>query len=294
MQLDTHLMRKFHGTLLIMGGTQNGNPAQHFGKQMRKERLARGWSLPELSARTGINAGHLSRIETGKRPPTENVAMACDAACPERKGYFLEYYEESRTWVPPGFRDWPELENKAARLSVWTPGVMDGLVQSITTTPTLYSPHCPEPPPRPSQAACDHAWTGRSAYSPAKTRQPSAASSTTPRSTAASAHPDHGRPTAPPGRSRQPAPRDHPGPPAIAHPATQSGFMVTDSAAYAEHVIGGFAYTEPETVTALERLFDSLRDECYRVSESLAIIRKAGELWTGGSPVTQVPTAASA
>jgi hypothetical protein len=82
--------------------------------------------------------------------------------------------------------------------------------------------------------------------------------------------------------------------PAIAHPATQSGFMVTDSAAYAEHVIGGFAYTETETVTALERLFDSLRDECYRVSESLAIITKAGELWTGGSPATQVPTAASA
>jgi hypothetical protein len=49
--------------------------------------------------------------------------------------------------------------------------------------------------------------------------------------------------------------------PAVAHPATQSGFMVTDSAAYAEHVIGGLAYTEPETVTVLERLFDSLRDE---------------------------------
>jgi transcriptional regulator with XRE-family HTH domain len=74
-----------------MVGTQNGSPAQHFGKQMRKERLARGWSLPELSARTGINAGHLSRIETGKRPPTEHVALALDAAFPERKGYFLEY-----------------------------------------------------------------------------------------------------------------------------------------------------------------------------------------------------------
>ena len=82
--------------------------------------------------------------------------------------------------------------------------------------------------------------------------------------------------------------------PAVAHPATQSGFMVTESAGYAEHVIGGFAYTETETVTALERLFDTLRDECYRVSESLAIIRKAGELWAGESPVTQEPTAASA
>jgi transcriptional regulator with XRE-family HTH domain len=58
---------------------------------MRKERLARGWSLAEFAQRTGINAGHLSRIENGKRPPTENVAAACDVAFPERKGWFTEY-----------------------------------------------------------------------------------------------------------------------------------------------------------------------------------------------------------
>jgi transcriptional regulator with XRE-family HTH domain len=277
-----------------MGGTQNGNPAQHFGKQMRKERLAHGWSLPELSARTGINAGHLSRIETGKRPPTENVAMACDAAFPERKGYFLEYYEESRTWVPPGFRDWPELENKAARLSVWTPGVMDGLVQSenyaralLTTLPGATAQAIAgrlrsrlerqkhvlarEDPPA-VRCIVDHTALYRCVGSPeimaAQMRHLSAVADL-------------------PHVTIQVLP-------AVAHPATQSGFMVTDAAAYAEHVIGGFAYTEPETVTVLERLFDSLRDECYRVSESLAIIRKAGNLWTGESPATQAPTAGSA
>ena len=77
---------------------------------MRKERLARGWSLREFSARTGINIGHASRIENGKRPPTENVAAACDAAFPERKGWFTEYYEELSTWseVPAAFKDWTE------------------------------------------------------------------------------------------------------------------------------------------------------------------------------------------
>jgi hypothetical protein len=277
-----------------MGGTQNGNPAQHFGKQMRKERLARGWSLPELSARTGINAGHLSRIETGKRPPTENVALACDAAFPERKGYFLEYYEESRTWVPPGFRDWPELENKAARLSVWTPGVMDGLVQSADYARALLAT---------LPGATTQAIAGR-LRSRMERQQRVLAREDPP---ALRCIVDHaalyrcvGSPETMAGQMRHLA-----GVagllhvtiqvlPAIAHPATQSGFMVTDSAAYAEHVIGGFAYTETETVTSLDRLFDSLRDECYRVSESLAIIRKAGELWTGGSPATQAPTAASA
>ncbi len=277
-----------------MGGTLSGNPAQHFGKQMRKERLAHGWSLPELSSRTGINAGHLSRIETGKRPPTENVALACDAVFPERKGYFLEYYEESRTWTPPGFRDWPELESKAARLSVWTPGVLDGLVQAegyaralLATLPGATAEAIAgrlrsrmerqrrvlarEDPPT-VRCIVDHAALYRCIGSPetmAAQMRHLAAVSGLPHVTIQIL-------------------------PAVAHPATQSGFMVTDEAAYAEHVIGGFAYTEPETVTALERLFDSLRGECYRVSESLAIIRKAGELWTGESPVTQEPTAVSA
>jgi transcriptional regulator with XRE-family HTH domain len=196
-----------------MIGIPNGTPAHHFGKQIRKERLARGWSLPELSARTGINAGHLSRIETGRRPPTEHVARACDAAFPERKGYFLEYYEESRTWAPPGFRDWPELENKATRLSVWSPGIIHGLLQTEDYARALLT--------------------------------------TLPGATAEAVA----------GRLRSRLERQR-------------------------RVLG--------REEVLARLFDSLRDECYRVSESLAIIRKAGDLWTGESPVTPGPTAGTA
>src|ERR1700729_2874135 len=60
------------------------NPMSHFGKQLKKERLAHGWSLPELSQRTKIDAGHLSRLENGKRSPTEAIALACDDVFPER------------------------------------------------------------------------------------------------------------------------------------------------------------------------------------------------------------------
>ena len=84
------------------------NPLTHFGKQVKKERLARGWSLPELARQTGIDAGHWSRIERGVRPPTEFVAEACDRVFPERKGWFGEYYRDSRSWAPPGFRSWTE------------------------------------------------------------------------------------------------------------------------------------------------------------------------------------------
>lgn len=82
---------KSSGTLSAMAGTQRENLAfGHFGRQMKKERLARGWSLPELSQRMGgVNHAHLSRIERGVRPPTENIAQVCDRVFPERKGWFL-------------------------------------------------------------------------------------------------------------------------------------------------------------------------------------------------------------
>src|SRR5450756_2852050 len=99
-----------------MAANTENSAATHFGRQMKKERIAHGWSLREFSARTGTDFTTLSRIENGHRPPNENVAMACDAVFPERRGWFLEYYEESKSWVPAGFRDWPELENKACLL----------------------------------------------------------------------------------------------------------------------------------------------------------------------------------
>jgi transcriptional regulator with XRE-family HTH domain len=121
---------KFRGNIIAVAGNNGGGAVMHFGRHVRKERAARGWSIHELSSRTGIAAGHLSRIENGKRPPTENVAQACDHVFPERKGWFREYYEESRTWAPAGFRDWPEYENKASTLRAWSPGILHGLLQT--------------------------------------------------------------------------------------------------------------------------------------------------------------------
>jgi transcriptional regulator with XRE-family HTH domain len=124
-----------------MAVNNGGNPVTHFGRQIRKERLARGWSLREFTARTGINIAQASRIETGKSPPTERVAAACDVAFPERTGWFSEYYEESKSWVPAAFRSWAEYEDKAAELLVWAPGIIDGLAQSEGYARALLSVH---------------------------------------------------------------------------------------------------------------------------------------------------------
>jgi transcriptional regulator with XRE-family HTH domain len=269
----------------------SGNPVSHFGKQVRKERLGRGWSLDELARRTEIAAGHWSRIENGKRPPTEKVALAADRVFLERKGWFREYYEESKSWMPPGLRSWAEHEDKAVRLYVWAPGIVHGLFQTadyarvfLELLPgvtneviaarlasrmerqrrVLFRDDAPS-----VTAVIDHTALYRMVGSPqimaAQLRRLADVAKL-------------------PNVTMQVLP-------SVAHPATASELIIADNnAAYAEHLAGGGVYTEDETVTRLERIFATIHGECYRASESASVIRKAAEIWTGGSPVTAALT----
>lgn len=273
-----------------MSGTQNGNPAQHFGRQLRKERLARGWSLPELSKRTGINAGHLSRIETGRRPPTENVATACDAVFPERHGWFAEYYAELSTWseVPAAFKDWSEREDRAVSLRVWSPGIVHGLLQSEDYARALLATY---------PGVSDETVAARLASRMERQRRLFARDALVwfivdelclyRQVGSAAVMAEQMRHLA--GAARLPNVTMQVLP-AVAHPATGSEIIVTDDAAYAEHAASGFAYTG-ETVTALGRIFDTLRSECRKASESVALLERMAELWASGeSPLTAALT----
>jgi transcriptional regulator with XRE-family HTH domain len=260
---------------------------------MRKERLARGWSLREFCARTGINIGHASRIENGKRPPTENVAATCDAAFPERKGWFTEYYEELSTWseVPAAFKDWTEHEDQAATLRVWSPGIVHGLLQTEDYARALLSTY-----PGVTAEAVSARLAAR------MQRQRRLAARDLPSWFIVDELSLYRRVGA---RETMTAQMRHllavaarldvtlqvlPG---VAHPATGSEIIIADEWAYAEHAASGFVYTG-ETVTALARIFDSLRSECYKASESTALLERMAEAWTGGSPLTAGPTAGPA
>jgi hypothetical protein len=78
--------------------------------------------------------------------------------------------------------------------------------------------------------------------------------------------------------------------PAVAHPANASELIAMDGAVYAEHVVGGYVFTDDQTVSYVNRLFSTILSECYRASESLAMIVEVGEIWTGESPHTQKAT----
>jgi transcriptional regulator with XRE-family HTH domain len=262
----------------------NGNPSTHFGRQIKKERLARGWSLRELSARSGVDFSHLSKIEAGKRPPTAKVADAMDAVFPDRKGWYREYYEDSKSSIPPGLRSWAEHEDKAVRLSIWSPGIVHGLFQTADYARVFLSTLASVPAEvvearlanrmarqqrvlyrdDPPAVTCiiDHVALYRGVGSP--------------EITAAQMRHLLEVATLPHVTLQMLAP--------VAHPATASELIIADnSAAYCEHLVAGGVYTEDDTVTRLELIFTTIRAECYRASDSAAIIRKAEKLWTGAS-----------
>jgi transcriptional regulator with XRE-family HTH domain len=280
-----------------MAGSQVNGAAGHFGRQMKKERLARGWSIMELAQRMGVDAAHLGRVESGKRPPTEAIAAKCDEVFPERRGWFSEFYAESRHWpeVPASFKSWPEYEDKAVSLRDWSPSIVTGLLQTEGYARTLISvqPHVTQEligvrlanrmqrqkrvmerddPPS--------AWfiiDELSLYREVGSAEVMAAQLHHLLEVAAV-----------PKVTIQVLP-------AVAHPVNASGFLMAGDAVWIEHAAGGFVYTEEETFSGIALRFDSLRAESYRASESLALIERLEGIWkAGASPLTRTATAGTA
>jgi Domain of unknown function (DUF5753) len=77
--------------------------------------------------------------------------------------------------------------------------------------------------------------------------------------------------------------------PAVGHPVTGSEIILADDSLYAEHAVSGFVYNG-EAVRTVDMLFDTLRSECHKASESLVLLGRLAEAWTGGKVPTAEPT----
>lgn len=267
------------------------NPATHFGKQVRKERRARGWSIHVLSEKSGINAGHLSRIENGERRPTEHIASRMDAVFPERRGWFMDYYHDSEAWTKPGYRAWAEHERGARQVRAWMPGVLHGLAQTedyartfMTTEPgvtaemiagqtaarmerqrtVLYRDNPPT-----VWLLVDELSLYRCVGSPE----------------IMAAQMEHLT-----GLARLPHVTMQVLP-AIQQPGLASELIVADDAAYSEHNAGGIMHTDDETVSSLAVLFNTMQAECLRASESTRLFGRMREAWARGERVLTPPAA---
>jgi hypothetical protein len=250
---------------------------------MKRDRLAHGWSLREMHARTEVHIGTLSQVENGKRPMTEGLAAKCDEMFPERRGWYTTYYEESKSWVPAGFRSWAEYEDKASVLRVWSPGVIDGFLQTADYARTVLSSELGataeqvaarlasrmqrqqrvlfrDAPPR--------AWFVVDEFSLYRyVGSPEIMASEMRHLLEVAAMPNVTIAVMPP----------------VLHPANESGFIVASDAAYAEHVAGGYVFTDDQTVTSLAMRFDTLRAESRKASESLGLIERMEQAWARGA-----------
>jgi transcriptional regulator with XRE-family HTH domain len=272
-----------------------GNPAKHFGRQMQKERKARGWTLQDFHQRTGLAVGYISQIENGKRPPSERVALACDRVFTERNGWFLEYYTELSTWseVPPAFKDWRELEDRATRLFVWVPSVVHGFLQTEDYARVLLETYPGVTPDVVAVRLADRMERQRRLFGrPVRlwfvvdelalhrlAGSPEIMADQMRHLLDVARLPNVTLQVLPP----------------IIHPATASLIVIADESAYVEHAAGGQVYTG-ETVIALEKMWDSVRSECRSATESAALTKKLERSWstTGASPLTATPTEGTA
>ena len=270
------------------------NPARYFGRQVRRARRAAGWTLAELGQRIGYDPGQISRIETGKRPPTDLFAQMCDRAFPDRDGWFSEFYAESRTWIatPPWFRSWIEHEQRAASLRIWQLGVLSGLLQTadyaraiLTVNPGVTDDEVgarlaarlerqailTRDDPLTAWFLVDEAALRRCVGSPEDMA-------------AQLAHLA--------GIARLPTVTIQVVP-NIAHAGLLGGFAVAESAAYVETAVAGQVFEDPKIIAGLLTRFDTLRSEAFRGSESLTLIERMCEEWTatGVKAATQATTA---
>jgi transcriptional regulator with XRE-family HTH domain len=273
------------------------NPARYFGRQVRQARRVAGWTLAEFGQRIGYDPGQVSRIETGKRPPTELFAKVCDRAFPDRDGWFSEFYAESRTWIatPPWFRSWVEHEQRSPALRIWQLGVLSGLLQTADYARSILAV---EPGVTEDEV---------SARLAARLERQAVLTRDDPPTTwflvdEAALR----RRIAPPdvmaaqlahllGVARLPNVTIQIVP-STAHAGLLGGFALAERAAYVETAVAGQVFEDTEIIAALLTRFDTLRSEAFRGSESLALIERMCEEWkaTGAKAATRDPTAGNA
>ena len=117
------------------------SPLHFFGSEVRHARTAAGMTQAELGGLLGYDASEVSKVEAGAREPSARFVEGCDKAFPHMNGWFTRFYQYCRKWegpYPRWFVDWVEAEGQAARLWVWQPLLVPGLLQTAEYARALF------------------------------------------------------------------------------------------------------------------------------------------------------------
>lgn len=106
------------------------SPLARFAYEVRRHRLAAGWTQRQLARVLTVSTSAVGMLETVRRKPDRHFADACDKVF-KLDGVFHELWRQTR-WemAPEHFRDFMEVEAQASALRIWDPMLVPGLFQT--------------------------------------------------------------------------------------------------------------------------------------------------------------------
>ena len=226
------------------------------------------------------------------RPPSVRVADALDKVFPERRGWYLQWHDDIRSApeVPATFRSWSDYEDQSATLRLWTPLIVDGLFQTEDYARALIALTGVAGEVAAARLAArmerQRRVLGRCRVSYVLDQSALYRLVGSPEMTTAQLR-NLLDVAAMPNVVLQVMPE-------VAHDALAGGYVLADDAVWSEHVVSGGVYTDPVIVASVATRHDNLRGECMKVSESLALVGRLAEQWTGGNQPTRPVTVAPA
>jgi transcriptional regulator with XRE-family HTH domain len=125
-------------------GDPESNPAAFLGAELRRARVAAGFSSQEaLAAKLGYDRSVIAKAETGERPPSQEVAEALEAelfpAGPSGiVGRLAKLARRADGPIPSWFESWLEAEREAFTLRLWSPVLVPGLLQTADYARALF------------------------------------------------------------------------------------------------------------------------------------------------------------
>jgi transcriptional regulator with XRE-family HTH domain len=110
------------------------DPRAHLGDELRRGRVAAGFSSQEaLAARLGFDRTVVTKVESGDRPPTDEVLAAWCETCQLDTGLFGRMAILARRTdgpIPSWFETWLAAEETATMLKYWSPIIVTPIFQT--------------------------------------------------------------------------------------------------------------------------------------------------------------------
>ncbi|MFD4395752.1 helix-turn-helix domain-containing protein [Kitasatospora sp. NPDC058478] len=110
--------------------TPESSPRASFGAQLRAQREELGMTQDQVADRTGYSPGHISSVETGRKPPTLRFARQVDRTFDTVTKFANLFLDVRASSLLQGFGQYVAEEAKAVEIRCFEVGIVPGLLQT--------------------------------------------------------------------------------------------------------------------------------------------------------------------